>query len=152
MLVLCIIEAFKLDIILSLCKQKQTNKQQKKYTAYPSLKWLTFVQYKHDPKVKVVRVNGQITEVKKTMANSNMGDHLFCLFFNLATVSKNIRQICQILQLSWNFGKTQLRVQEIICVYEVFFFFNLATVSKNIRQICQILQLSWNFGKIQLCV
>ena len=30
------------------------------FTAHPSLKWLTFAQCKHDPKVKAVRVNGKI--------------------------------------------------------------------------------------------
>ena len=37
-----------------------------KFTAHPSLKWLTFAQRKHDPKVKAVRVNGKITEVKQS--------------------------------------------------------------------------------------
>ena len=54
-----IIEAFKLVIILSLCEKTS------KFTGHPSLKWLKFSQYKHDPKVKTVRVNGQITEVKQ---------------------------------------------------------------------------------------
>ena len=36
-----------------------------KFATHPSLKWLTFAQYKHDPKVKAVRVNCQITEVKQ---------------------------------------------------------------------------------------
>ena len=37
-----------------------------KFNSHPSLKWLTFGQNKHDQKVKVVRVNGQITEVKQS--------------------------------------------------------------------------------------
>ena len=36
-----------------------------KFVAHPSLKLPTFAQYKHDTKVKTVRVNGQITEVKQ---------------------------------------------------------------------------------------
>ena len=35
------------------------------FTAHLSLKWLKFAQHKYEPKVKVVRVNGQITEVKQ---------------------------------------------------------------------------------------
>ena len=38
--------------------------------------WLTFAQYKHDPTVKAVRVNGQITEV-------------------FSMIGRNIMQICQ---------------------------------------------------------
>ena len=30
-----------------------------------SLKWFKFAQHKHEPNVKAVRVNGQITEVKQ---------------------------------------------------------------------------------------
>ena len=37
---------------------------EKKFAAHPSLKWLTFAQYKHEPKVKAVRVHGQIIEVE----------------------------------------------------------------------------------------
>ena len=35
-------------------------------------------QHKHEPKVKAVRVNGQITEVKQSMSrgSTRMGDHL----------------------------------------------------------------------------
>ena len=41
-------------------------------------KMATFAQYKHGTKVKAVRVNGQITEVKQTkiMVSTKMGDHL----------------------------------------------------------------------------
>ena len=43
-------------------------------------------QHKHEPAMKVVRVNGKITEVKQPQdqSNSKMGDHFrihtFCLF------------------------------------------------------------------------
>ena len=46
-------------ILLSLCGKKL------KFTAHPSLKWPTFAQCKHEPKVKEVRVNGHFTEVKQ---------------------------------------------------------------------------------------
>ena len=36
------------------------------FTAHLSLKWLKSAQQKHEPKVKVVRVNGQITEAKQS--------------------------------------------------------------------------------------
>ena len=66
-------------------------------------------QHKHEPAVKAVRVNGRITEVKQPQdqSNSKMGDHLgfiHCVYFH----GRNIRQICQILPISFNFGKTQL--------------------------------------------
>ena len=60
MLVLCTIETFKLGILLSLF-EKET-----KVYCYPSLNWLTFAQYKHDPNVMAMRVNGQITEVNQS--------------------------------------------------------------------------------------
>ena len=76
-------------------------------------------QHKHEPTMRVVRVNGQITEVKyitKTKVNSKMGDHLgsmyFVFFSTLAIISRITRQIIQILPLSWNFGKTQISVHE----------------------------------------
>ena len=72
MLVLCIIEAFKLRVLLSLCEETKPN-----FTAHPSLKLPTFAQYKYGPKVKAVRVNGQITEVKHT----KIGDHLGSMHF-----------------------------------------------------------------------
>ena len=59
MLVLCTIVLFNLRIPLSLC-QKQL-----KFTAHSSLKWITFVQYQHEPKVKAVSVNGKINKVKQ---------------------------------------------------------------------------------------
>ena len=40
-----------------------------------------------------------------------MGPHTFCLFFSLDFIDRNIRQIrliCQIFLINWNFGKTQL--------------------------------------------
>ena len=80
MLVLCTIEVFNIGILLSLCEKKL------KFTAHPSLKWLTFAQHKYEPKVKSVRVNGQITEVKetKTREQIRMGDHLAStVFFSL---------------------------------------------------------------------
>ena len=39
-----------------------------KFTAHPSLKWVTFAQYQYKPKVKVVRVNGYINKVKQPWA------------------------------------------------------------------------------------
>ena len=56
-----LIEAFMLGILLSLYGYKL------KFTAHPSLKWLTFAQCQHDPKVKAVRVNGKISEVKQPL-------------------------------------------------------------------------------------
>ena len=44
-----------------------------KLTAHPSLKWLTFTQYLHDPKVKAVRVNGQIAKVNQLEAWTILG-------------------------------------------------------------------------------
>ena len=75
-----LIKVFRLVILLSLCENKL------KFTAHPSLYWLTFAQYKHEQKVKAVRVNGQTT-----------GRNI-----------RQIKQIFQILLISWNFGKTQL--------------------------------------------
>ena len=37
-----------------------------------------------------------------------MGDQTFCLFFSLAMIGKNIRQICQILLITLSFRKTKL--------------------------------------------
>ena len=59
MFVLYTIEVFNLRILLSLCENKT------KFTAHPSLNWLTLEQYTHHPNVKSVRINGQITEVKQ---------------------------------------------------------------------------------------
>ena len=69
-----------------------------KFPAHPSLKWLTFAQCKHDPKVKAVRVNGKITEVKQPQdrSNSKMGDHRGSIDFVYVS-GRNIRQIRQIL-------------------------------------------------------
>ena len=54
-----------------------------KFTAHPFLKWLTFAQCQCEPKVKAVRVNGKITEVKQPQdqSNSKMGDHLGYIHF-----------------------------------------------------------------------
>ena len=60
------------------------------FTAHPSLKWLTFAQCKHDPKVKAMRMNGM-----------------------------QIRQICQILLLSCSFGKTQMLVSGLMFLLKV---------------------------------
>ena len=35
---------------------------------HPSLKWITFAQNQHKPKVKAVRVNGRINKVKQPLA------------------------------------------------------------------------------------
>ena len=84
-----------------------------KFTAHPSLKWITFVQCKHDPKVKAVRANGKITEVKQPQdqSNSKMGDHLGSIHFVFFS-GRNIRQICQILLISLNYAKTQLNFEK----------------------------------------
>ena len=37
-----------------------------------------------------------------------MGNHLHFVFFSLAMIGRNIRQICQILLINWNVEKTQL--------------------------------------------
>ena len=48
-------------------------------------------------------------EATKNKANSKMGDHPCTLsYFTLVVISRNTRQICQILLLSWGFGKTQM--------------------------------------------
>ena len=56
-------------------------------------------------------MNGQIT----SLVNNWMGDHLgsihFVIFFSLAVIGRNIRQICQILLISWSFGKTQMTAE-----------------------------------------
>ena len=57
-----------------------------------------FAQYKHDPKVKAVRVNGQITEVKQPKTN---------LILRWVTFFSG-RNISQIVLIGWNFGKTQI--------------------------------------------
>ena len=66
------------------------------------------VQHKHEPIMRAVRVNGQITEVQqsKKKDNTKMGDHLVSIHFVFFQFGRNIRQISQILLLSWNFGKT----------------------------------------------
>ena len=95
-----VIEAFMLGILLSLCGKKL------KFTAHPSLKWLTFAQYQQDPKVKAVRVNGKISEVKQPQdqSNSKMGDHLGSIDFVFFS-GRNIRQIRQMLLISLNYKK-----------------------------------------------
>ena len=50
-----------------------------------------------------------------SLVNNWMGDHLGSIhfvFFSLAIIGRNIRQICHILLTSWNFGKTQIFVYE----------------------------------------
>ena len=44
----------------------------------------------HDPKVKAVRVNGKISELKqpKYQSNSNMGDHLGSIHFVFFSVAE----------------------------------------------------------------
>ena len=69
-------------------------------------------QHKHEPAMKAVRVNGKITEVKQpqdqSKSNSKMGDHLGSIHFVFFSVAENIRQICQILPISLNFGKNSI--------------------------------------------
>ena len=64
------------------------------------------VQHKHEPAMKAVRVNWQITEVMQPQdqSNSKMVTIYILPFFS----GRNIWQICQILLTSWNFGQTQL--------------------------------------------
>ena len=67
-------------------------------------------------------MNGQITKVKqtKTKANFKMGDHLestHFVFFTLAMISRNTRQICQILLVSWSSGKKLNCCVLCICKY-----------------------------------
>ena len=52
-------------------------------------------QHKHEPKVKVVRVNGQITEVKQSMSrgSTRMGDHLF--FCSLAMIAEILGKLAK---------------------------------------------------------
>ena len=51
----------------------------KKVKVHPYVQWATFAQYKDEPKVKAVSVNGHITEVKQL--NNWMGDHLGFIHF-----------------------------------------------------------------------
>ena len=87
-----VIEAFKLGILLSLCAKKF------KFTTHPSLYWLTNGQYKHNPKVKAVRMNRQITEVKQ-LKILGWVTITFCLF----SVAEILGKFA-----SWKFGKTQM--------------------------------------------
>ena len=60
-------------------------KKPTKFTAHPSLKCLIFAQYQHEPKVKSVRLNGKITEVKQLRPwaiDTKMGDHLGDYYFS----------------------------------------------------------------------
>ena len=62
--------------------------------------------------MKAVRVNGKITKVKQPQdqPNSKMGGLLgsiYFVFFSGINI-RQIRQICQILLISLNFGKTQM--------------------------------------------
>ena len=54
----------------------------KKY--YSSILEMTFAQdkHEHEPKVKAVRVNHQITQVTKTMYNTEMGDNLGIIIYS----------------------------------------------------------------------
>ena len=60
-------------------------------------------QHKHEPAMKAVRVNGKITEIKQPQDQSNtkiwwpLRIQTFSLFFS----GRNIRQICQILPISF---------------------------------------------------
>ena len=65
---------------------------------------------KHEPAMKAVRVNGKITEVKQSsLVNNKMADHLGSIHFEFFSGSniRQIRQICQIVLISLNYGKTQ---------------------------------------------
>ena len=42
----------------------------------PNLNASITAQHKHEPAMKAVRVNGQITEANQDQSNSKMGDHL----------------------------------------------------------------------------
>ena len=79
-----VIEAFKLEILLSL-------RDKVKVHCSSILVMANICTNKHDPKVKTVRLNDQITEVKqpRAKANSKMGDHLGSIhfvFFRLADI------------------------------------------------------------------
>ena len=65
--------------------------------------------------MKAVRVNGKISEVKQPALRLilrwvTIWDPDILSFFSLPMISKNIRQINQILLISLSFGKTQLAV------------------------------------------
>ena len=85
MFVLCIIEAFNWGILVFLCK--------KKFTAHPSLQWLTNAQYKHDPKVKAVRGDGQINEVKQLLAWALLRWVTIKFFFSVAEILGKLGKI-----------------------------------------------------------
>ena len=93
-----------LGILLSFCGKKL------KFTAHPSLKWLIFAQYQHHPKVKAVRMNGKISEVKQPQdqSNSKMGDHLGSIhfvFFQWQKYSANLPNFTKKLELRKNSNK-----------------------------------------------
>ena len=69
-LVLCIIEAFNWEILLSLLWKNP----QSLLLTHP---WNGFAQYKNDPKVKAVRLNGQINEVKQSGPRPTGGGRLW---------------------------------------------------------------------------
>ena len=66
-----------------------------RYNRIPNLNTSIRAQHKHEPTMRAVKVNGQITEVKqlKTKANSMMGDHLgsmYFVFFTWAIISRHL--------------------------------------------------------------
>ena len=110
MLVLCIIESFKLGILLSFCEKIEVIK------VYCS----SISTIQAWSKSEVVRVNGQITEVKQSRPRIilrwvTISDPYILSFFSLAMISKYIRQIRQISQIfsaQFEFGKTSNVLKE----------------------------------------
>ena len=85
------------------------------------------VQHKHEPTMKAVRVNGKISEVKQSALRLilrwvTIWDPNILSFISLAMISKNIRQIrhiCQILLISFSFGKTQISTTRLNFSFQV---------------------------------
>ena len=74
-------------------------------------------QYKHEPTMKAVRVNGKITEVKQLALQLILRwvaiwDPNILAFFSLAMIGKNIRQI---LLISLIFGKNSIEIYTNLC-------------------------------------
>ena len=72
-------------------------------------------QCKDEPAMKAVRVNGQVTEVKQLKTNLILRwvTITFCLF-SVAEILGNLDKFFNFLQISWNFGKTQISAQVIV--------------------------------------
>ena len=67
-----------------------------------------------------VRVNGHFTEVKQLVLRLILRLWPYILsFFSLAMIGRNMRQICQILLISWSFRKTQMSASQIKNIYVI---------------------------------